>query len=110
MELAVKEKPVYSSAKGDLRDKGPKASGYQKSSGPAKMRLESNGRGGKVVTVLFNLPLEEQEALAMMKDLQGLLGIGATFKNHCIELRGDHRDRVADYFARQGLVIKRAGG
>ena len=106
----MKEKPVYSSAKGDLREKGPKASGYQKSPGPAKMRLESSGRGGKVVTVLFNLPLEEQEALTMMKDLQGLLGIGGTLKNSCIELRGDHRDRVAEYFARRGLPIKRAGG
>lgn len=110
MEFRMKDKPVYSSAKGDLRDKGPKSSAYQKSPGPAKMRLESNGRGGKVVTVLFNLPLEESEALAMMKELQSLLGIGGTFKNSSIELRGDHRDRVAEYFARRGLTIKRAGG
>ena len=106
----MKERPVYSSAKGDLREKDKKSSGYQRASGPAKMRLESSGRAGKVVTVLFNLPLEEADALAMMKDLQSLLGIGGTFKNSSIELRGDHRDRVAEYFLRRGMEIKRAGG
>lgn len=106
----MSDKPVYSSLRGDLRDKEKKSNGYKKSSGPAKMRLETGGRGGKTVTVLFQLPLEEAEAMALMKELQTILGIGATFKNGCIELRGDHRDRVADHFARRGMTIKRAGG
>lgn len=106
----MKEKPVYSSTQGDLRAKTEHPSGYQKSSGPTKMRLETGGRGGKVVTVLFNLPLEEPDAIALMKEMQAQLGIGATFKNGCIELRGDHRERVESHFARRGLAIKRAGG
>lgn len=104
------DKPVYSSAKGDLRNGNPKSSGYVTSSGPAKMRLETGGRGGKTVTVLFNLPLPEAEARTLMKELQTLLGVGATLKDSCIELRGDHRNRIAELFAQRGLPIKRAGG
>lgn len=104
------EKPVYSSVKGDLRESSRPSSKYEKAKGPAKMRLETAGRGGKTVTVLFNLPLDEAEARILMKDLQGLLGIGATMKDSTIELRGDHRARVSEYFAKRGLVIKPAGG
>lgn len=104
------DKPVYSTGSGDLRGRDPKTSGYRKSAGPTKMRLETKGRGGKAVTVLFNLPFEEAEAIALMKDLQTGLGCGATFKDGEIELRGDMRDRIAPIFAKRGLKLVRAGG
>lgn len=109
----AKDKPVYSTGAGggDLRDRGEgKKSGYAKSSGPTKMRLETHGRGGKAVTVLFNLPFEEAEATALMKEMQASLGCGATFKDGTIELRGDMRDRISALFAKRGLKLVRAGG
>ena len=81
-----------------------------KNSGVTKMRLESGGRGGKQVTVLFNLPFAEAEARAIMRTLQGRLGTGGTFKNGTIEFRGDVRTKVEEFFAKQGLKIVRAGG
>ncbi len=106
------EKPVYSTATGSNRSKNGESSGvYQPSSGPCKVRLETKGRGGKAVTVLFNLPFaSEAEAVSVMKAMQVSLGCGATFKNGQIELRGDMRERVAVYFAKLGLKLVKAGG
>ena len=78
--------------------------------GTVKMRLESAGRGGKQVTVLFSLPFSESEAQKIMKDLQGKLGTGGTFKNSKMEFRGDMRDRVEELLTKQGLKVVRAGG
>lgn len=107
-------KPVYStSGGGDLR-KGAagrnSAGAFSRGAGPAKMRLETGGRGGKAVTVLFNLPMDEAEARAIMKEMQGKFGCGATIKESTIELRGDVRERVEAFFAQRGMKIVRAGG
>jgi translation initiation factor 1 len=106
------EKPVYSTATGSNRSKKDDSSaGYVATSGPCKIRLETKGRGGKAVTVLFNLPFAtEAEAVNVMKTMQASLGCGATFKNNQIELRGDMRERVAAYFAKMGLKLIKAGG
>lgn len=76
----------------------------------AKMRLESKGRGGKQVTVLFELSIGEPLARDLLSSLQNLLGTGGTFKDGNIEIRGDVRNRVAEYFAKQGWKLTRAGG
>lgn len=109
----MRDKPVYSTADGPRgKPKEPAATAtYQRHPGPLKMRLETKGRGGKAVTVLFNLTFDgEAEALRIMKELQGSLGCGGAFKNGTIELRGDVRDRVDQYFARLGMKVVRAGG
>lgn len=104
-------KPVYStSGGGDLRKEGDRSGGYSRGHGPAKMRLETGGRGGKAVTVLFNLPMDEVAARALMKEMQGKFGCGATLKESTIELRGDLRDRVDVFFTARGMKIIRAGG
>ena len=110
-------KPVYSTAGGgDLRKDaaGKSAGGFARGTGPTKMRLETGGRAGKAVTVLFNLPFEESEARVLMKEMQGKFGCGATMKDapggSTIELRGDVRDRVEAFFAQRSLKVVRAGG
>lgn len=74
------------------------------------MRLETKGRGGKAVTVLFNLPFTEDEATKIMRDLQASAGCGATLKASQIELQGDRREIVESYFLQAKLKIIRAGG
>jgi translation initiation factor 1 len=85
-------------------------SNFQGSSGPAKMRLESKGRGGKTVTVIFELPFDGKEAKKHMKNMQALFGCGATLKSGTIELRGDVCDKVSDYFKKNDMKVVRAGG
>ena len=104
-------KLVYSTSSGGRQQAdAKKAGGYRTAAGPTKMRLETKGRGGKAVTVLFNLPFAEDEARRIMKELQSALGCGATLKDSTIEFQGDRRERIEAYYATHGLRIVRAGG
>lgn len=105
------EKPVFSTKPSGLEhDNKTKSNPGRLAEGPIKMRLETKGRGGKAVTILFNLPMTPNEALNLGKDLQSKLGIGGTFKDDAIELRGDVRDKVEKILQDRGLKLKRAGG
>jgi translation initiation factor 1 len=100
------DKLVYSSGGKEVEKKdSKKVSAYEPANGPCKMRLEKKGRGGKCVTVLFNLPFTEEGARNMMKAIQNKLGCGATFKNGTIEIQGDVRAKVKDFFVAQGEKI-----
>lgn len=101
---------VFSTDSGSHKKDKSSDGGWVKASGPAKMRLETAGRGGKVVTVLFNLPVDEAEAKAMLKAMQGAFGCGGAMKDSTLELRGDVRVKVEDYFAKKSLKLVRAGG
>lgn len=105
------DKPLYSTATGRReKENSKKSPGWQRGDGPAKMRLESKGRGGKSVTVIFNIPLTEEEARNLSSSLKSQFGCGGTFKDSTIELAGDMRDKVEAYFSKIGMQIKRAGG
>ena len=72
--MSMGNKLVYSTGSGgDQRQKASSSPGLP-AAGPTKMRLESKGRGGKEVTVLFNLPFSPAEAEALMKTLQTRFG------------------------------------
>lgn len=109
-----KEKPVYSTSgngeKAKLKPKKAKRDQYTPSSGPTKMRLEKKGRGGKVVTILYNLPFAEGDARDLMKELQVKFACGASFKAGEILLRGDMRSGVDDFFKERQLKLVRSGG
>jgi translation initiation factor 1 len=101
---------VYSTETGSHKKDKEHDSSWVKSNGPAKMRLETNGRGGKAVTVLFNLPFEEQEAKDLLKSMQSGFGCGGAVKDSTLELRGDVRSKVETFFAKKNLKVIRAGG
>jgi translation initiation factor 1 len=58
-------------------------------------RLESNGRGGKTVTVLDDLPKNEAFLKELTKELKAKCGTGGTYKTDQksgrIEIQGDKR-------------------
>ena len=68
--------------------------------------MEKKGRGGKVVTLLSDLPLELEKAKELMRSLQGEFACGGTLKESKIELRGDLREKVRDYFIRHNIPHK----
>ena len=103
-------KLVFSTSKAVEKKSKKNQDYYTPADGPMKMRLESKGRGGKEVTVLFNLPFSESEAKTFKRDIQNFLACGATFKNNQIELRGDLRSKVEAYCANKGMKVVRAGG
>lgn len=78
--------------------------------GPARVRLERQGRGGKVVTVIDNLSGHPARIEEIAKTLKSRCGAGGTVKGRVVEIQGDHRDRVVEVLATLGVASKRAGG
>ncbi len=78
--------------------------------GPARVRLERQGRGGKVVSVVDNLTGHPARIEEIAKALKSKCGAGGTVKGRVVEIQGDHRDRIVDVLATLGIAAKRAGG
>lgn len=76
----------------------------------AKVRLESKGRGGKSVSVVFNLPYNPDYFTKLAKKLKAQCGSGGTYKDGQIEIQGDHRAKIKAYLEKQGFQVKLAGG
>ncbi|HEY4001797.1 MAG TPA: translation initiation factor [Candidatus Xenobia bacterium] len=76
----------------------------------AKIQLQKGGRGGKVVTVVFNLDVKDEVLRDLLRTLQKACGTGGTVKDGQIEIQGDHRDTIEAKLKASGLKVKRAGG
>ena len=75
-----------------------------------KIRLESKGRGGKSVSVIFNLPYNPAHWTKITKKLKSFCGSGGTFKGENIEIQGDQRQKIKTFFEKEGFTVKMAGG
>lgn len=75
-----------------------------------RVRREAKGRGGKGVTVISDLPLDEKNLAELATKLKTRLGTGGTAKDGRIEIQGDHRDRIVTELEEMGYRAKRAGG
>lgn len=74
------------------------------------MSRETKGRGGKAVTVVKGLPLDDDALAALGKQLRTACGSGGTVKDGVIEVQGDHCDRILAALEKLGHRAKRAGG
>ncbi|MDQ2681055.1 MAG: hypothetical protein M3Y21_08550 [Candidatus Eremiobacteraeota bacterium] len=72
------------------------------------LRISRERRRGSTVSVVTGL--NEAELTSVAKALKRLCGSGGTAKDGIVEIQGDHRDRIVEYFERSGRKIKRAGG
>ena len=71
---------------------------------------ETKGRRGKGVTIISDLPLDENGLTELATKLKTRLGTGGTVKDGRIEIQGDHRDRIIQELEGLGYRVKRAGG
>jgi translation initiation factor 1 len=78
--------------------------------GIARIRRETGGRGGKTVTTISDLALDDAALAALGKRLKAACGTGGTVRDGTIELQGDHRDALLALLAKEGLRGKLAGG
>jgi len=110
---------VYSTERGgDLRKQGAnrrkKNIPLSLSQPPEKQTLylhrESKGRGGKVVSLVKGLELNEKDIKALAKKVKQGIGSGGTVKNGVIEIQGDHRQRMAEVLRKLGYKVGIAGG
>lgn len=72
----------------------------------AKLRLEKKGRGGKTVTVVYDLPQNQ----AFLKDLAGELkrtcGVGGAVAGNTVEIQGDQLARIRPALVAKGWIVK----
>ena len=88
----------------------PKASDLKPADHQLKVRREVNGRGGKTVTVVFDLPVNDPYFTDLTKKLKNLCGTGGSFKDNKIEIQGDHREKIKTQLEKLGFKVKLAGG
>ena len=72
----------------------------------AKLRMEKKGRGGKTVTVVYDLPQNDAFLKALAQELKRACGTGGAVADNTVELQGDLRDRVREYLAMKGWQVK----
>lgn len=75
-----------------------------------KIRLEKNKRGGKSVSVIFELPEDQSYCKKLCKELKSKCGTGGSVKAPTIEIQGDHRDQLKSLLESKGFQVKLAGG
>ena len=76
--------------------------------GIVRVSRETQGRGGKAVTVVRGVDADALAALG--RRLRAACGSGGTVKDGVLEVQGDHRDRVVALLVLEGYTVKRAGG
>ena len=78
--------------------------------GIARIRRETGGRGGKTVTVVTGVLLDETALAALSRRLKAACGTGGTVRDGVLELQGDHREQLTSLLAEEGIRSKLAGG
>lgn len=78
--------------------------------GTVRVSRETKGRGGKAVTLVRGLALDDAMLAALGKRLRSACGAGGTVKDGVLEVQGDHCERVLAFLAQEGIAAKRAGG
>jgi translation initiation factor 1 len=78
--------------------------------GVVRVGRETAGRRGKGVTIVADLPLNQEGLAELAAKLKTRLGTGGTVKDGRIEIQGDHRDRIVAELEALGYRAKRAGG
>ena len=72
----------------------------------AKLRLEKKGRGGKAVTVVYDLPNNETFLKGLAGELKRACGTGGTVVERGVEIQGDVRERVRPLLIGKGWIVK----
>jgi translation initiation factor 1 len=78
--------------------------------GVIRIMRETKGHKGKTVTVIGNIPLNDNELKEFAKKLKARCGTGGSIRGGEILIQGDHRQVILDEITRQGHRVKLAGG
>lgn len=77
--------------------------------GRVRVRCERKGHGGKTVTVITGLPLDERTLTSLASELKRRCGCGGTVKDGEIAIQGDHAELLVSELLTRGFAAKRAG-
>jgi translation initiation factor 1 len=72
----------------------------------AKLRVEKAGRGGKTVTVVYDLPRNQAFLKDLAAELKRACGAGGAVRDDAVEIQGDLRDRIRAFLIGKGFGVK----
>ena len=72
----------------------------------AKLRMEKKGRGGKAVTVVYDLPKNDDFLKQLATELKRSCGAGGAVIADGVEIQGDLRERVRDILVKKGWTVR----
>ena len=75
-----------------------------------RLSRETKGRRGKGVTIVNDLPADEEIVHELAAALKQRCGTGGTVKDGNIEIQGDQRSRLKSILEGMGYRVKNAGG
>lgn len=78
--------------------------------GVVRVGRQTQGRGGKGVTVITGLPLAPADLEKLARELKQRCGSGGTVRDGTVEIQGEHRDALVAELAKRGYSVKRSGG
>ncbi len=98
-------RPIAQCACKDQRGKSVRAG-----AGVVRVSRQTQGRGGKAVTLITGLPLGDEALTTLAGELKRRCGSGGTVREGAIEIQGEHRDTLVTELIRRGYAARRAGG
>ncbi len=87
-----------------------KKTSAQKNDGIVRLQRQTQGRGGKVVTMISGIDLPPDQLKQLAKQLKQHCGSGGSINDDIIEIQGDHRAALKPELERRGYIVKIAGG
>jgi translation initiation factor 1 len=72
----------------------------------ARLRIEKSGRGGKTVTVVYDLPRNGEFLRTLARELKQACGTGGSATEDTVEIQGDHRERIRPLLVAKGWIVK----
>jgi translation initiation factor 1 len=79
-------------------------------SAAVRVGRQTQGRGGKGVSVITGLALPAAQLEALCTELKRRCGAGGRVSAGVIEIHGEHRDTLLAELGRRGIAAKRSGG
>lgn len=74
--------------------------------GNVRVALQTKGRGGKAVTLVKGVALDDAALAVLGKQLRSACGAGGTVKDGVIEVQGDHRELLLATLVKLGHKAK----
>ncbi len=75
-----------------------------------RVQKTRGGKGGKTVTVISGLMLDDAGTRSLLKRLKTTCGTGGTVKGALLELQGDQVTVLLELLRKEGYCPKQAGG